>query len=637
MGRRGRGNKKKVSDSRSSSSNDSAKVDNMDSHTDNSQELNISEISQSTINSSMINSSQYISLVESSIASSQVAPSEIIASTFEGTSSSDLGILPSLTFEGSQKISQLSYQLDFPTLPDPSLGSINYLRSLSNPMYSCTDELMEDEQTGAPKRQRSRNNSDDSISFTGFEEPSNKRVTTHKSIDNLITAPSGVISDSVHLNISPSENLIQKQKEKEIIAEIPSTTNAVIRDSNILTDEILKETEGEDNFSKNRHENNVVLIKPDDYAINNGFFSNRLKIFRLIQQSLFKEAGIIECKPNMQRNILVVKIKDQFKIDKLLDIKQLGNYNVKCCLPMSQQYKIGLIGPIEFDVEACDIVELLSEEGFTNVKVERFVIGGKKNGKVTKSMKVWFEQSQFPKFITLMFQRYVVTPYIEQSLQCFKCQKLGHIAKYCKGRVVCLVCSGPHKHTECTVKDDCTKQKCANCGGEHTANYRGCPKLLKEKLIQVTRVKENLSYRDAIAAVQQNKTNSSTIIRTTNQKNINSTEGVSRQIDKKTISTQTAQDRGTDTMCSNTSNINNLSLEKIAICIFEIIHSSLKADTIGKKCNAVISAFANHLGIRIDKNVLLNTTKNQSKTSESQSQIIKAKSVHTVKHGPKKS
>ena len=61
-------------------------------------------------------------------------------------------------------------------------------------------------------------------------------------------------------------------------------------------------------------------------------------------------------------------------------------------------------------------------------------------------------------------------------VQCTNCQEYGHTKSYCTLHPVCVACGGLHHTTLCSIKNkkDATLRKCANCGGNHTANYRGC-------------------------------------------------------------------------------------------------------------------------------------------------------------------
>lgn len=56
---------------------------------------------------------------------------------------------------------------------------------------------------------------------------------------------------------------------------------------------------------------------------------------------------------------------------------------------------------------------------------------------------------------------------------CRNCQRVGHTKLYCLRTPRCIKCGGEHKSESCSIlkTDPC---KCANCGGPHPANYKGC-------------------------------------------------------------------------------------------------------------------------------------------------------------------
>ena len=53
--------------------------------------------------------------------------------------------------------------------------------------------------------------------------------------------------------------------------------------------------------------------------------------------------------------------------------------------------------------------------------------------------------------------------------QCFKCQKLGHIAKTCpQDGITCMYCGASHMTSQCPHKKDCSQYRCTNCS--HSKN-----------------------------------------------------------------------------------------------------------------------------------------------------------------------
>lgn len=64
------------------------------------------------------------------------------------------------------------------------------------------------------------------------------------------------------------------------------------------------------------------------------------------------------------------------------------------------------------------------------------------------------------------------------TTQCQKCQLFGHGSRNCRLASKCVKCGGDHVTKECDVDVDANNKKllrCANCNGNHTANYSKCP------------------------------------------------------------------------------------------------------------------------------------------------------------------
>lgn len=73
---------------------------------------------------------------------------------------------------------------------------------------------------------------------------------------------------------------------------------------------------------------------------------------------------------------------------------------------------------------------------------------------------------------------------VDDAAQCFRCQRFGHGSTNCNLAPKCVKCSGKHLSNGCTLPkkaalnskhNDRSQLKCANCGANHTANFRGCP------------------------------------------------------------------------------------------------------------------------------------------------------------------
>ena len=59
-------------------------------------------------------------------------------------------------------------------------------------------------------------------------------------------------------------------------------------------------------------------------------------------------------------------------------------------------------------------------------------------------------------------------------IQCLRCQAYGHSKNYCNKAPRCARCNNYHPTPECNLPPG-SPSTCVNCGGSHTANYKGCP------------------------------------------------------------------------------------------------------------------------------------------------------------------
>ncbi|XP_018574046.1 uncharacterized protein LOC108913064 [Anoplophora glabripennis] len=66
-----------------------------------------------------------------------------------------------------------------------------------------------------------------------------------------------------------------------------------------------------------------------------------------------------------------------------------------------------------------------------------------------------------------------------EPTQCHRCQCFGHAQSRCTAAVKCVKCGEGHHSADCTKKRE-IPAKCANCGGEHPASYRGWPSFPKK-------------------------------------------------------------------------------------------------------------------------------------------------------------
>jgi hypothetical protein len=82
-------------------------------------------------------------------------------------------------------------------------------------------------------------------------------------------------------------------------------------------------------------------------------------------------------------------------------------------------------------------------------------------------------------------------------LQCKRCQRFGHTQCNCGYAPRCVACSDEHPSGKCVTPKQ--QLKCCSCGGNHTANYRGCSKWKEAKAAAATRAQGERSRKDGVS------------------------------------------------------------------------------------------------------------------------------------------
>jgi hypothetical protein len=79
-----------------------------------------------------------------------------------------------------------------------------------------------------------------------------------------------------------------------------------------------------------------------------------------------------------------------------------------------------------------------------------------------------------------------------------RCNKFGHVGKYCRAEVETCVRCGNAKH-----EDYKNPLKCINCGGEHQADDKNCPIFIQEKEILTIKITEKCSHHEARQKIKE--------------------------------------------------------------------------------------------------------------------------------------
>jgi hypothetical protein len=219
-------------------------------------------------------------------------------------------------------------------------------------------------------------------------------------------------------------------------------------------------------------EGKIVIIKPHD----NDIFKYPSKFSTAFGKTLFGKAKVKDIRINRLKGIIVVELQNTEEIAKynLISVNQIGQWMVQCYRPLSEYSKTGVIAPIDISEDIIEIKEQIQVEGNAKVmRVERLMKNTKEGKIQSTAVKITFECTEIPKHLKINHFFYSVRPYVQNPVQCFRCQRLGHTAGACKASTPrCLVCAKDHLVGDCTPNNP--NLKCANCNGDHKANSREC-------------------------------------------------------------------------------------------------------------------------------------------------------------------
>ncbi|GBN76756.1 Nucleic-acid-binding protein from transposon X-element [Araneus ventricosus] len=196
--------------------------------------------------------------------------------------------------------------------------------------------------------------------------------------------------------------------------------------------------------------------------------------------------------------------KDHRSLTEYLDSESLEYYVIAS---LAEKPTKVVIHGLDIDSSSDDIREELTMKNYRVDKVHQF-----KKFRTKKPIPV-FQVHLLPtenlkeiyEIDTLLHMIVTIEPYQRKSIgQCFHCQAFSHVASKCKMIVKCVICAEQHDSRNCPPKNiENPTKKCANCGGPHTASYRGCPKFPK---IKNNEVRKEFSYAAAAktAIIQNN-------------------------------------------------------------------------------------------------------------------------------------
>jgi len=221
---------------------------------------------------------------------------------------------------------------------------------------------------------------------------------------------------------------------------------------------------------------------------------NPIKITKALKEVVDK----IESAKRMRDGRLLLLCHDKKQQKAAVGLKTLLGIKVSCTVMEERKWLKGVISEISTDVSVESIKRNLP--GAVVVDAKRLKYAKNEQKVDSLSVMIQFDAEKLLEKVYLGYLSYVVRPYSPPPIRCFKCQKFGHVAAVCNGKLRCARYGGEHEYGKCGQG---VNPKCYNCGENHSAGYGGC-KVRKNGLkAQNIRISEGISYVEALMHVQK--------------------------------------------------------------------------------------------------------------------------------------
>jgi hypothetical protein len=339
----------------------------------------------------------------------------------------------------------------------------------------------------------------------------NEKVGTMKGIEGSETRPTFILETSMEVTVE-NKKLSQaarkttkdKERTKDLESHKLTYANAVQKTTKAVERKTLTERKATNTVSE-RHPwtNHVHRIditnssKAGKSLLELGkdkFIAKFEAIYgNLTVRRITKESDVVRVIVNNTETIL--KLVEKLKAGELKEV-DLGD-DIKINMRLCRSEKSVVIKGILPRVREKIIAENPNKQ---IVGVERILT---KEKKPTSAIKITVEDGAYPKNIIFEKLSRNADIFIREIIQCSKCQLYCHTAKVCSKETRCRFCAGKHSFEKCLLaKNDKNyklanpDRKCANCGGNHSARFKGCPEYIKTRSLLKEALEKDCSIRE---------------------------------------------------------------------------------------------------------------------------------------------
>lgn len=214
-----------------------------------------------------------------------------------------------------------------------------------------------------------------------------------------------------------------------------------------------------------------------------------------------KTKGIWEIKKVTRKELKII-FGSKEEANWFLKGNQPNLLGVNAFIPRYNVVKVGIV----FDIPTLYSEEYLKENLTAEVPImevrrcqKRKVLNGRKTQEwiPANTVKLTFRGQAVPDEVIFGFSKRKVKPDVPQPIQCFKCLRFGHMAKFCRQEGnTCQRCGTRHEFSR---ENPCSNgMKCFHCHSDkHDGCSRDCPEFLRNKLIKEAMFFDNITFGEA--------------------------------------------------------------------------------------------------------------------------------------------
>ena len=237
----------------------------------------------------------------------------------------------------------------------------------------------------------------------------------------------------------------------------------------------------------------TIILQLGEKAKQDKIIYNKATVQELLKSSPFHEKHTGLPRYQFDKHCILINIINKQDIDELLKVNKLTyeqeEWEIMCRLAEKAPGLTFGVLKIHPSVSTEDIRRELIRN---NIKVGDVKRIEKREGP-TWAVRIVFKDNKRPEWVTYAGEDMRVIKYNPGVLICNRCSKGGHLAKFCNSiKEKCPLCNKDHGKKDCKIsgaqRQNPENRECANCGGKHHANFRGCEYYIKEKEIVNTMV-----------------------------------------------------------------------------------------------------------------------------------------------------